>query len=97
MARYQVPTANSIKIIDTAGRRAFVLVMNSGPADFFLEILQNMIDNNVDPTSGLPENGVKVATNTWPPLILPFFNGVIYARAAVPGAQVDAWQGCPDC
>jgi hypothetical protein len=94
--RYPVPNQNSIKIVDTAKARNGVIIFNSGAADFFIEILQNNLDGNVDPSSGLPSHGIKVAQNS-APIVFPYFVGVIYARAAVTGALCDVWQYCADC
>lgn len=93
--RIAIPTTDSLKIVDTGGRRNGVAIFNSGPSDFFIEILQNQIDA-VDPNSNIPSHGIKIAQNS-APFILPFFVGIIYARAAVAGAQGDVWQYCADC
>jgi hypothetical protein len=96
LLRIAIPNANSLKIVDTSGKRNGVIIANSGATDFFIEILQNNLDGNVDSVSGLPSHGIKIAQNS-APIVIPFFVGVIYARAAVPGAQGDIWQYCADC
>lgn len=94
--RYPIPFGSSTKILDTGGLRNGVVLFNSGTVDVFVDPQQILLDQT-DPVSGIPQNGIKIAAGGTQPTVIPFYVGQLYARCAAQQGALDVWPYCADC
>lgn len=87
--RITVPTANSIKVVDTAGRRKGVSLQNTSAADVYYSDDQRLLDSVG--AANLPTVGHLLPSSTpvLAPTVYPWFIGTLYVRAQGAGAQLE--------
>jgi len=87
--RIQVPIANSIKVVDTKGKRKGISLQNPSSVDVYFSDDQRLLDSVS--TVNLPTVGhLLSATTPVPnPVIYPWFIGAFYVRAQSSGAQLE--------
>jgi len=88
--RVNVPTQQSLKVIDATGGRKGFSIQNVGGVDIFYSDDQRLLDS-VGPAN-LPSAGhlLSAATPVPPPVVYPFFtNGKIFVRAQSAGALLE--------
>ena len=77
--RIPVSSRQSGAIVNANGFVVGVLMMNSSPTDVWVNADQRLLDT-VD-NFNLPQDGVRFPTGMPQPVIIPFFTGILYARA----------------
>jgi hypothetical protein len=88
--RVNVPIGQqSLKVIDTAGRRQGFSIQNVSAVDIYYSDDQRTLDSV--PASNLPQVGHLLAASSPnpPPTVYPWFIGRLYVRAQTAGAQLE--------
>jgi len=87
--RINVNIGQSIKILDTQGRRKGFSIQNVSAVDIYFSDDQRLLDSVS--AANLPTVGHLLAASapTPPPVIYPWFIGQIFVRAQNTGAQLE--------
>ena len=77
--RIPISSRQSAAVVNAGNSVVGIIIMNSSPTDVFVDTDQRLLDT-VD-SFNLPQNGVRFPTGMPAPVAIPFFTGILYARA----------------